>query len=121
MARLLVARLDHCPPERFASAARGLLGRGGAEPVLLLATLAGETVLLGRHQRASSALRLDAVRGRGLPLARRPGGGRALLAAGGALALFAAVPAGAALFPGPFGVDKVMNRYVRGLLAGLRR
>jgi lipoate-protein ligase A len=120
MPRLLVARLDPGPPERCLRTARALLSRDGGEPVLLLAPLAGEAVLLGRHQRAASALRLFAARERGLPVARRLGGGRALLAGEGALLVLAAAPPGASLFPGPFAVDKVLNRYVRGLLAGLR-
>jgi lipoate-protein ligase A len=118
MARLLVARLDPGPPERYLRAASALLLRAGGEPVLLLAPLAGEAILLGRHQRAASALRPSALGHVGL--ARRLGGGRALLAGEGALAVLAAAPPGASLFPGPFAVDKVLNRYVRGLLAGLR-
>jgi lipoate-protein ligase A len=120
MPRLLVARLEPCPPERCLRTARALLSRPGGDPVLLLAPLSGEAALLGRHQRAASALRLPAARGGGLPVARRLGGGRALLAGEGALLVLAAAPPGASLFPGPFAVDKVLNRYVRGLLAGLR-
>lgn len=120
MHRLLVAQLPPTEPARFSRLARGLLEEPGAEPVLLLAPLAGEAVLLGRHQRAASALRLSATRQAGLPLVRRAGGGRSLQVGVGALALLVVVPPGASLVAGPFGVDKVMNRYVRGLLGGLR-
>ncbi|MBK9519130.1 MAG: hypothetical protein IPO09_17630 [Anaeromyxobacter sp.] len=120
MARLLHARLEPCPAERFTRSALALLDREGVDPVLLTAPLTGQAVLLGRHQRAASAIRLEAARAAGLPLVRRVGGGRALLVGEGALGVFLAVPPGAALVPGPFGADKVLNRYVRGLLAGLR-
>ncbi len=120
MARLLVARLDPGPPERALCAGRALLEREGGEPALLLAPLDGEAILLGRHQRAASALRLGRAGDLGLPVARRLGGGRALLAGEGALLVLAAAPPGTSLFPGPFGADKVLNRYIRGLLAGLR-
>jgi lipoate-protein ligase A len=120
MARLLVLRLAPGPAEAYLGAAQSVLARDEGDPVLLLAPLAGETALLGRHQRAASALRLPLAHQRGLPVARRLGGGRALLAGEGALAVLAAAPPGASLFPGPFGADKVLNRYVRGLLAGLR-
>jgi hypothetical protein len=120
MARLLVANLPPVDPARFARLARGLLQRPAGEPALLLAPLTGAAVLLGRHQRRASALREEAVARAGLPVIRRAGGGRALLAGEGVLGVVAAAPPGAALFPGPFAVDKVTNRYVRGLLAGLR-
>jgi len=121
MPPLWIARPGPCTPERFARLARGLLEREVGDPVLLLAPLVGEAILLGRHQRAASALRLDQVRARGLAVVRRVGGGRTLWLGDGAFGLFAAVPPGASLHPGRFGADKVMNRYVRGLLTGLRR
>jgi hypothetical protein len=120
MARLLVASLPPTEPARFARLARGLLERPAGEPALLLAPLTGAAVLLGRHQRRASALREEALARAGLAVVRRAGGGRALLAGDGVLGVVAAAPPGVALFPGPFAVDKVTNRYVRGLLAGLR-
>jgi len=118
--RLLVARLEPGTALRAQRVARALLERGEGEAVLLLAPLSAPALLLGRHQRAASAIRLPGARSGSLPLVRRAGGGRALLVGPGALAVLAAAPPGASLHPGPFGADKVMNRYVRGLLGGLR-
>lgn len=120
MPALLVVRPGPCAPDRFLRLAAGLLAHEGPDPLLLAAPLAGEALWLGRHQRAASALHLDAARAAGLPAGRRLGGGRTLHVGAGTVALLAVAPPGAALFPGPFAVDKVMNRYVRGLLAGLR-
>ena len=120
MPRLLHARLEPCPAQRFTRTALALLARQAGEPVLLTAPLSGEVVLLGRHQRAASAVHQGEIADRGLSLVRRVGGGRAVLAGGGDLLVFLAVPPGTALVPGPFGAEKVLNRYVRGLLAGLR-
>jgi hypothetical protein len=136
MARLLVVRVPECTVGRFSRLEQGLLAGGGdrdpaaapggqlapgaRDPVLLLASLAGDGLFLGRHQRARSALHLAQARGGGLDLSRRAGGGRAVAAGGGTLGLFLWVPPGAALLPAGTGVDKVVNRLVRGLLAGLR-
>lgn len=117
---LLVA--SGCAPDRFARLEAGLLAavaQAGARPALLVAELVGQAVLLGRHQRASSALSLEAVREAGLPVHRRLGGGRAVLAGTGMLGVALALPRAGALAPLPVGPEKVINRYVRGLLAGL--
>jgi hypothetical protein len=137
MSRILVARVTNCSVGRFSRLEQGLLaggggrdfaagggarglGSGGADPVLLLASLAGSGLLLGRHQRARSALRLGQARDAGLEVSRRAGGGRALAAGEGTLGLFLWVPPGAALLPAGTSADRVVNRLVRGLLAGLR-
>lgn len=120
MPRLRVARVAPCTAARFAGLERGLLSRAGGEAVLLLAELAGPALLLGRFQRAASALRLGEVRAAGLPLARRACGGRTLLAAEGTLGVFLSVPPGTVFFAGPVAPERVMNRAVRGLLQGLR-
>lgn len=111
-----------CAPARFAALEGGLLAgmaAPDARPTLLVAELAGDAVLLGRHQRASSALSLSAVEDAGLVVARRLGGGRAVRVGAGTLGVALAVPSTGALLPAPVGPAKVINRYVRGLLAGL--
>src|SRR5690606_14959544 len=57
----------------------------------------------------------------GLPVYRRPGGGRALLAGEGRLGLYLALPRPDAILDSPIPTDRVINRHVRGLLAGLVR
>ena len=112
-----------CAPERLARIGAGLLAQmdeaPGAAPRLVVAELAGDALVLGRHQRASSALALDAVAAAGLPIVRRAGGGRTVRAGAGTLGVLLAVPSIGALLPAAVGADKVINRYVRGLLAGL--
>lgn len=112
-----------CPPDRFVRLGAGLLERMGAapRPRLLLAELSGEAILLGRHQRAASALDRTAIEEASLDVHRRLGGGRALLAGEGRLGLYLALPQADALLDTPIPADRVINRYVRGLLAGLIR
>lgn len=121
--RLLVELHLACPPDRFVRLGAGLLARIGDDPRprLLLAELEGEAILLGRHQRAASALDRKSVEDAGLPVFRRPGGGRALTAGTGRLGLYLALPQPDALLDSPIPTDRVINRYVRGLLAGLAR
>lgn len=120
---LLVELAPDCDPERFVRLGAGLLEEVAADPTprLLLAELAGEAILLGRHQRARSALDRSAWEASGLPIARRPGGGRALVAGAGRIGLYLALPRPDALLDGPIPADRVINRYVRGLLGGLTR
>jgi lipoate-protein ligase A len=120
MATLELLLLPRCEPDRFARVEAGLLAGGHPSPVLVVAELAAPALLLGRHQRAASAVDAAAARAAGLPLVRRAGGGRALLAGEGTCALLLFTPPGAWLAPAPFSPDRTANRYVRGLLAALR-
>lgn len=122
MARtLLVEVVPSCSPERFVRLGAGLLDEVAADPRprLLICRLEGEAVLLGRHQRATSALEADALEGAGPRILRRVGGGRALLAGEGRIGLYLALPKLDSLLDTPIPADRVLNRYVRGLLAGL--
>lgn len=121
--RLLVELHPACTPEAFVRIGAGLLERiaDDPRPRLVLANLEGEAILLGRHQRAASALERQAVEEAGLPVHRRPGGGRALVAGSGRLGVYLGLPRPDALLDSPIPVDRVINRYVRGLLAGLVR
>jgi hypothetical protein len=128
MPRIFVARVPDCTVDRFSRLEQGLLAGAGVpgvaagdDPVLLLAGLAGSGVLLGRHQRARSALHLREATGGRLELARRAGGGRAVAAGDGTLGIFLWMPPGSPLLPAGTGVDRMVNRLVRGLLSGLRR
>jgi len=120
MPSLQVALLPGCDPALFLRVEAGLLARGHAEPLLVVASFATPVMLLGRHQRASSVVDLAAVRSRGLPLLRRAGGGRCLLAAKGTAAVFLYTPPGEVLVAPAFPADRITNRYVRGLLSALR-
>jgi len=117
---LQVALLPDCDPARFARVEAGLLSRGHPAPLLVIAEFATPALLLGRHQRAASAIDLQAVLARGTVLLRRAGGGRTLLVGAGAVGLFLHTPPGAPLAAAPFPPDRTTNRYVRGLLAALR-
>jgi hypothetical protein len=57
----------------------------------------------------------------GVSVIRRTGGGRALLVGPGAVGLLVYTPPGQQLAPTPFPPDRTTNRYVRGLLAAMRR
>jgi hypothetical protein len=116
--RFVVHPVREVPLPRLAGLGEGLL-RAASEPGapvrLAVAALAGDGVLLGRFQRAASALRLPAARAGGT-VARRAGGGRAVGAGAGLAAVLLAVPPGAL---GAFPADRTSNRLVRGLVAGL--
>ena len=120
MPSLQVALLPRCDPARFLRVEAGLLARGFSGPVLVVASLAAPVVLLGRHQRARSAVDAAAARSRALPLLRRAGGGRSLFAAEGAFGVFLYTPPGEVLVAPAFPADRITNRYVRGLLSALR-
>jgi hypothetical protein len=115
-----VARIPECDPARFVRIEAGLLRHGWPKPLLVLAALAEPALLLGRHQRARSAVDVDGARARGLRVVRRAGGGRSLLVGEGVLATFLFVPAADPLTPAGTPADRLLNRHVRGLLAGLR-
>lgn len=99
---------------RLSAARFGAVGAALAEaasvPALVVAELTGEGALLGRHQRALSALVPSAAAG----AARRAGGGRAAWVGEGTVGVLWAEPAG--------GVDAphFLNRRVRLLLRALR-
>jgi lipoate-protein ligase A len=117
---LQVALLERCDPARFVRVEAGLLARGHPLPILVIAGLATPALLLGRHQRAASAVDLPAATARGVPPLRRAGGGRTLLAGEGIVGLFLHTPPGRSLSAAPFPPDRTTNRYVRGLLVALR-
>jgi hypothetical protein len=94
----------------------GLLAQDLGTATLVLAELSEGAVLLGRHQRAASAI--DATKVGGLRLARRLGGGKAIVVAPGTLGVLLAVPPGSGLGT-HVAPDRVLNRHVRGLLRGL--
>jgi len=110
-----------CDPARFVRVEAGLLARGHPAPVLVIADFAAPALVLGRHQRAASAVDLPAARAQGVASLRRAGGGRTLLAGDGTVGLFLQTPPGMHLAAAPFPPDRTTNRYVRGLLAALRR
>ncbi len=106
--------LDACA---FVRAEAGLLAAAAlGQAALLVTPLDGETLLRGRHQRAT-AEPTDGAR-----LARRLGGGQAALVGRGSVGLALALPRADALSAGErFGPERVVNRHVRGLLRGLSR
>jgi len=115
---LLVRRIHGCDAARFPRIGAALLERVEA-PTLVIAELAGDALLLGRHQRAASAIHRGPRGAAGLAVHRRLGGGRAVRAGAGRIGVLLALPRAGLLLPAPVGADKVINRYVRGLLAGL--
>jgi len=117
---LHVALLDRCDPARFVRIEAGLLSLGHPVPILVVAEFAKPALMLGRHQRAASAVDLAAARIQGVPPLRRAGGGRTLLVGDGSVGLFLHTPPGAPLAAAPFPPERTTNRYVRGLLAALR-
>ena len=106
-----------CSGDELGRLAAALLEQEVGAPTLLLARLVDDVLLLGRHQRAASAVDLAAARERGLAVARRAGGGKALHAAPGTVGVLLAAPPGG--WSEPLVADKVLNRCVRGLLRGL--
>lgn len=120
MAKLEVARIPRCDPVRFTRVEAGLLARGWPRPLLVLAGLGEPALLVGRHQRASSALDLALAREHGLPVTRRAGGGRNVVVGDGILAVFLYAPPSDPLLPGGVPADRLLPRHLRGLVAGLR-
>jgi lipoate-protein ligase A len=101
----------------------GLLKQASADPTLaptlVVAEFESEAIALGRFQRLESALEISRVEG--IELLRRNSGGRAIRIGPGALGLLLSVPDPTAFLGAPVPPDKVINRFVRGLLAGLTR
>jgi hypothetical protein len=117
--QLRLHTLPRCPVEHLVRLEQALLDQ--AEPALLVAELQGSAILLGRHQRAASALERGRVALAREPVLRRLSGGRALHAGDGLVAVALALPSAGALLPAPIAADKLLNRHVRGLLQALRR
>lgn len=111
--------LPPCPPARFVMLGAGLLATPPAVPTLVVAPLAGEALLLGRHQRLAGALERKNLGER--EVLRRNSGGRTLAVGPGTVGVLLALPDMGALLEAPLAPSKVLNRYVRGLLAGLSR
>jgi hypothetical protein len=89
------------------------------QPVLLYgAELDGAAVVLGAYQHAPHALRAEAFEAIALPVVRRVTGGAAVWGGQGVLYLALGLCDASALMPCPPG--RILNRNVRGLLAGLR-
>jgi hypothetical protein len=96
----------------FPRLARGLLGlvAGARDPRLLVCELVGDAICLGRYQRARTAVR-------GFPTRfRRLGGGVAVSAGTGMIGVALAFPSLADVL-----AANVLNRWVRGMNAGLTR
>jgi hypothetical protein len=117
---LRVQVLPACGLERFVRVGAALLEQEVGKATLVVAELDGPHVVLGRWQRARSAVHLAACGATGLRVTRRLGGGRAALCTPGTVGVLLAVPPGAGLGREIVGADKVLNRHVRGLLRGLR-
>jgi hypothetical protein len=110
--------LEGCAVDRFARIGAALasgVSEPGAGPVLVVAGLAGDAILLGRFQRARSAIALDHAAD--LAIYRRLGGGRSLRVGEGTVGVLLAVPARG--LSEPVSPGKFLNRMVRGLRRGL--
>jgi hypothetical protein len=118
LTNLRVVTARGVPPERLARWGTGLLAQDLGTATLVIAELDGPRVLLGRHQRAASAVDLAGIAARGWPAGRRLGGGKTIFVAPGSVGVLLAVPPGSGLGP-PTGADRALNRHVRGLLRGL--
>ncbi len=120
---LLVEVIPRCSPDRLGPIGQALLhavsqSQPRAVARLVVVELVGEQVLLGRFQRAASAIHVERCAS---PPTRRSGGGRAIHPGRGegALAVLFALPTSGHFLPAPVGADKILNRYLRGIMAGL--
>jgi hypothetical protein len=114
-------QLDTPQPPALALARGGrLLDTLGPDcPVGLYgAELNAAGVIVGAYQNAKQALRAEAFYAIALPIVRRHTGGAALFAAPGVVYVALALSHASALMACPPG--KILNRNVRGLLAGIR-
>jgi len=94
------------------------LGNIDSPPAWLYgARLAGDAVVIGRNQRATDALDVDACAARGVDVVRRATGGPACVAGHGILYFALGLRHGSVLMECPG--DRVLNRNVRGFLGGL--
>jgi len=97
MTRLLAITETDVSPANSLAASVYLLeavakGRTGGNPVLRIASPLGEALVLGRFQRARSALRLEQVAERAIPVLRRHSGGSTVRLAKGCLHVSLALP-----------------------------
>lgn len=90
----------------------------GLDGALQVGPLRGDAIVLGRFQRARSAIDLDVAARRGLALARRSVGGPALRLGEGALQLALTLASPGALGGVP-DVARALNRHVRPILRAL--
>lgn len=126
---LEVVRSPAISPARDLAIQRHLLAqmerpRDGAarSPILHLGWIAGSAIALGRFQRRTLALAASLPST--VPVLVRPTGGRAIAMATGQLSVSLAMGDPSALLPpgsGAIGPEKVINRYVRGVLGGLQK
>src|SRR5262245_33240 len=94
-------------------------GVSAEQPVALyLAPLELAAVVLGAYQHAAHALRSEALAALALPVLRRRSGGSAVWAGEGLLYVAIGLHDASALMSCPPG--RILNRNVRGLLAGAR-
>ncbi len=90
-----------------------------AEPVLWVSSSPGAAISLGRYQDASRALRLDECRREGASIHRRLTGGISMPIGEGVLSLSMILPEPSA-FSDRIVLEKVINRYVRGILTAIQ-
>lgn len=96
-----------------------LAGVGPERPVLLYAAeLEAAAVVLGAYQHAPAALRAEGLELLALPVLRRPTGGAAVWAGQGLLYFALGLENASTLMACPPG--RILNRNVRGMLAGAR-
>src|SRR5579863_5535643 len=86
--------------------------------LLLIGQPEGEAIVLGRYQRADSALRSDRIDL--CMIERRRSGGKGVVLRGGTVYVGLALPARDYLLQNFFPPDRTVNRYVRPLLGALR-
>src|SRR5579883_514725 len=105
MSLLEVHAVRALPVARLQTLGSRLLARAAAEPMATLAVveLRGDALLLGRFQRARSAIRKSTT----LDLHRRLGGGRTVRAGDGVLAVLLALPTAGFLSGTTVGPEKV--------------
>jgi lipoate-protein ligase A len=107
------------PAAALARGRRALAALGPDCPVWLYgAELSAPAVVVGAYQNAAQALRAEAFDASAPPVVRRRTGGAAVLAAPGVLYAALALGDASALMACPPG--RILNRNVRGLLAGVR-
>jgi hypothetical protein len=100
------------------AALAGCVADAGAPPVALYgAVLTGAGLALGAHQRAAQAVRLSHAREASVSVVRRASGGPTMRAGDGVVYLALGLRTASTLLECPR--DRVLNRNVRGLLAGL--
>jgi hypothetical protein len=112
--RARLTLLEEAEPAFELGIVGALLGSEAAEGAIVIAALVGDAAALGRYQRPGRSGHTREV--------RRLTGGRSTLYGDGILTLSAIIPSSEAwldeseVLPGP----RLLNRYVRGLLAALR-